>query len=62
MAICRFYLLIVYVHNFENIKARKIKYLPLDSAYNFDKDSIKKELLLGKITKKLMIYDVSSDL
>ena len=27
----------------------------------FDKDSIKKALLLGKITKKLMKYDVSGD-
>ena len=32
MAICRFCQFIVLVYNFENIEAREIKYLPLESA------------------------------
>ena len=39
-------------YNFKNKQVRAMKCLPLESALNFDKDSINKTYRLGKFAKK----------
>ena len=39
-------------YNFKNIQVRLMKFLSLESAFNFDEDSINKTYCLGKFAKK----------